>query len=89
MSDDIERSSFIFPLRLQTLLKQVYRDNNIRTLLEAIREAFEFTKEADTLRNIKPESMQAKILEDMLLRVYEFAKFIESYANDVQVGTLS
>jgi hypothetical protein len=71
------------------LLKQVYRDNNIRTLLEAIREAFEFTKEADALRNIKPESMQAKILEDMLLRVYEFAKFIESYAKDVQVGTLS
>jgi hypothetical protein len=69
------------------LLKQVQRDNNIRTLLEAIRDAFEFAKEADALRNIKPGSMQTKLLEEMLLRVYEFAKFIESYAKDVQVGS--
>jgi hypothetical protein len=71
------------------LLEQVKRDDNIRTLLEAIRDAFEFAKEVDALRKMKPESMQAKILGDMLERVSEFSKFIESYAKDVQVGTPS
>jgi hypothetical protein len=78
--------AYFFPPRGQTLLKQVQRDINIKTLLETIRDVFEFTKEADALRNIKPESMQAKILEDMLLRVYELGKFIESYAKDIQAG---
>jgi hypothetical protein len=71
------------------LLKQVERDGNVQTLLEAIRDAFEFAEEADTLRNIKPESKQAAILEEMLECVTECAKFIRSYAEDVQVGTLS
>jgi hypothetical protein len=71
------------------LPQQVERDDNVRTLLEAIRDAFEFSTEADALGNIKPESLRAKILEDMLLRVYEFGKFIKSYANDVQVGRSS
>jgi hypothetical protein len=78
-----------FTSRYKTLLRQVQRDDNVRILLEAIRDAFEFAKEADALRNVKPESMQAKILEDMLKRVSEFSKFIESYAKDVQVGMSS
>jgi hypothetical protein len=71
------------------LLKQVQRDDNIQTLLEAIRDAFEFEEEADTLRNLKPESRQAKILEEMLKCVSESAKFISSYAEDVNLGTPS
>jgi hypothetical protein len=73
----------------QTLLKQVERDDNVRTLLEAIRDAFEFSNDARALRDIQPESKQVKILEDMLRRVSEFCKFIESYAEDVKVGTWS
>jgi hypothetical protein len=71
------------------LLKQIERDNNVETLLEAIRDAFEFAEEADTLRNIKPESKQATVLEEMLECVCECAKFIRSYAEDVRVGVLS
>jgi hypothetical protein len=73
----------------QTLLQLVQRDENIEALLETIRDAFEFAEEADSLRSIKPESKQAKILEEMLECVSESAKFIKSYAEDVQVGTLS
>jgi hypothetical protein len=71
------------------VLKQVERDGNVQTLLEAIRDAFEFSEEADALRNIKPESRQAAILEEMLECVTECAKFIRLYAEDVQVGSLS
>jgi hypothetical protein len=70
-------------------LKQVERDGNVETLLVTIRDAFEFAEEADTLKNIKPESKQAAILEEMLECVTECAKFITSYAEDVQAGTLS
>jgi hypothetical protein len=73
----------------QTLLQQVQRDDNVRTLFEAICDAFEFTKDGDVLSKIQPESMQAKILEDMLERVTEIGKFIESYAKNVQVGAFS
>jgi hypothetical protein len=73
----------------QTLLNQFQRDDNVRTLLEAIRNAFEFSKEADILRNIQPASKQAKILDEMLQCVTRSAEFIESYAKDVQVGTSS
>ena len=61
--------------------------SNIQTLLEAIRDAFEFTEEADTLRHIKPGSRQASILEEMLECVSECAKFISSYAEDVNLGS--
>jgi hypothetical protein len=73
----------------QTLLQQVQRDENVEALLETIRDAFEFAEDADTLRSIKQESKQAKILEVMLQCVSESARFITSYAEDVQVGTLS
>jgi hypothetical protein len=75
--------------RRQTLIHQFQRDDNVRTLVKAIRDAFEFTKEADVLRNIQPVSVQAKILDEMLQCVSRSAEFIESYAKDVQVGALS
>jgi hypothetical protein len=55
----------------------------------AIRDGFEFAKDADALRNIIPESRQAKILEEMLQCVSEIGKFIELYAKHVQVGKSS
>jgi hypothetical protein len=73
----------------QALLQQVQRDDNVQTLLEAILDAFEFAEEADTLRDIRPESRQAKILEDMLRCVSECAEFISSYAEDIKVGMSS
>jgi hypothetical protein len=78
-----------FPPHHQTLLHQFQRDDNVRTLLEAIRDAFEFAKEADVLRNIQPASTQAKTLDEMLQCVSKSAEFIVSYAKDVQVGTSS
>jgi hypothetical protein len=81
--------SFLFSPHRQTLLQQVQRDDNVRSLFEAICDAFAFAKDVDALRRIKPESVQAKILEDMLERVSEISKFIESYAKDVRVGMLS
>jgi hypothetical protein len=79
--------TFILPRR-QTLLQQFKRDDNVRTLLRAVRDAFEFAKEADILRNIKPGSKQAEILDEMLQCVSGSAEFIELYGRDVQVGTL-
>ena len=73
----------------QTLLLQLRRDDNVRTLLQAIRDAFDFAKKADVLRNMDPESTQPKILDEMLECVSECAEFIISYAEEVQVGTSS
>jgi hypothetical protein len=73
----------------QTLLHQLKRDDNVRTLLQAIRDAFDIAKMADILRNMDPESTQAKILDEMLSCVSECAKFIISYAEDVQLGMSS
>ena len=78
-----------FLLRRQALLKQFERDDNVLTLLKAIRDAFDFAKEASVLRNIKQASAQAEILDEMLRCVSEIVEFIESYAKDVQVGTSS
>jgi hypothetical protein len=73
----------------QTLLLQVQRDDNVRTLFKAICDAFEFVNDAEALKNINPKSLQAKILEDMLQRVSEISKFIELYAKNGQAGTSS
>jgi hypothetical protein len=77
----------LFPPRCQTLQHQFQRDDNVRTLLEAIRDSFEIAKEAEALKNMQPASTQAKILDEMLDCVSECAKFIMSYAKDVHVGT--
>jgi hypothetical protein len=80
-------SCLCLPCR-QTLLQVVEHDDNVQTLLEAIQDGFELAEEADTLRNIQPESKQAKILHQMLECVSNSAEFIQSYAKDVQVGML-
>jgi hypothetical protein len=79
----------LFSLRFQTLIQQVQRDGSVQTLFEAIRDAFEFARDADALRNINPESRQARILEEMLQCVSKIGTFIELYAKHVQVGESS
>jgi hypothetical protein len=81
------RVTFRCPPCLQTLLQLVQRGDNIQTLLEAIRDVFELAEQADPLKNIWPASRQAKILDEMLQCVSKSAEFIESYSEDVQVGT--
>jgi hypothetical protein len=73
---------------LQTLLQQFQQDDNVRSLLKAIRDTFGFVIEADVLRNMEPASTQVKILDEMLECVSECATFIISYAEDVH-GTSS
>jgi hypothetical protein len=87
LMEDRERSMGL--INFQTLLLQLQRDDNVQTLLEAIQDGFEFAREADALKNMEPASTQARILDEMLECVTECARFIISYAEDVQVGTSS
>ncbi len=68
----------------QQLLEQYERDKNVLTLLEAMRDAFDFAHHEDTLRSIKPDSKQAEILTMMLRDVCNCSDFIRSYAKDSQ-----
>ncbi|KAH9052646.1 hypothetical protein EDB87DRAFT_1581588 [Lactarius vividus] len=48
------------------LSKQYQRDNNVRTLLKSMHDAFDFANHEDTLKSIKPKSKQADVLALML-----------------------
>jgi hypothetical protein len=54
-----------------------------------VHDAFDFAHHEDTLKSIKPESEQARILTLMLQDVCSCCDFIESYAKDVQFCTSS
>ncbi len=73
----------------QTILDQYQRDNNVLTLLEAMHDAFDFTHHEDTLKSIKPDSKQARILTLMLQDVCSCSDFIQSYAKDSEFCKLS
>jgi hypothetical protein len=64
----------------QTLLEQYQLDHNVQTLLRAMHDAFDFAHHEDTLKSIKPESEQARILTLMLQDVGSCCDFIQSYA---------
>ncbi|KAH9960377.1 hypothetical protein BGW80DRAFT_1256198 [Lactifluus volemus] len=49
-----------------TLWGVTLASTDIELLLQTIHDVFEFAEEADTLRNIKPESRQSTILKEML-----------------------
>src|SRR6266446_764572 len=70
-------------------LEQYQRDNNVQTLLEAMHDAFDFAHHEDTLKSIKPQSEQARILTLMLQDVCTCCDFIQSYTRDSQFCTLS
>jgi hypothetical protein len=70
-------------------LEQYQGDNNVQTLLQAMHDAFDFAHHEDTLKSIKPESEQARILTLMLQDVCSCCDFIQSYAKDSQFCTSS
>ena len=73
----------------QTLLEQYQRDNNVQTLLQAMHDAFDFAHHEDTLKSIKPQSEQARLLTLLLQDVCSCCDFIQSYTNDSQLCTSS
>ena len=67
-----------------TLLEQAQRDENIRTLLTAMRDAFDFANQENIFKTIKRVPRQAQILTLMFQHVCNGCDFIQSYANDLQ-----
>ncbi|KAH9033680.1 hypothetical protein EDB83DRAFT_2525370 [Lactarius deliciosus] len=69
----------------KTLLEQFQRDDNIGTLLDAMRDAFDFANQEDRFKAIGRDSRQAQILMRMLQHVCKCCDFIRSYAEDPQL----
>ncbi|KAH9009494.1 hypothetical protein EDB85DRAFT_2298559 [Lactarius pseudohatsudake] len=69
----------------KTLLEQFQRDDNIGTLLDAMRDAFDFANQEDRFKAIGRDSRQAQILTLMLQHVCNCCDFIRSYAKDSQL----
>ncbi len=70
-------------------MEQYGRDDNVKTLLEAIHDAFNFSHHEDILKSVKPQSEQARILTLMLQDVCTCCDFIQSYAKHSQFCTSS
>ncbi|KAH9047040.1 hypothetical protein EDB84DRAFT_1673774, partial [Lactarius hengduanensis] len=68
----------------EELSKQYQRDKNVRALVKSMHDAFDFANAEDTLKTIKPQSNEAKILTQMLRDVSSCSDFIQSYINDSQ-----
>jgi len=66
----------------QELADQYQRDDNVRTLVESMHDALDFTRHEDTLKCIKPDSKQADIIALMLRDVCSCSDFIQSYTKD-------
>jgi hypothetical protein len=66
------------------LMEQYERDDNVQTLLRAMHDAFDFAHHEGTLKFIKPQSEQARILTLMLRHVCSCCDFIQSYTKDTQ-----
>ena len=66
------------------LLKQYENDDNVKTLVQAMHDAFEFGGHEDALfiKSIRPQSKQAEILTQMLTDVGDCCDFIQSYDRD-------
>ncbi|KAH9013132.1 hypothetical protein EDB85DRAFT_984791 [Lactarius pseudohatsudake] len=71
----------------KTLLEQFQRDDNIRTLLAAMHDSFDFANQEDRFKAIGRDSKQARILRLMLQHVCNCCDFIRSYAKDSQFCT--
>ncbi|KAH9000465.1 hypothetical protein EDB92DRAFT_506182 [Lactarius akahatsu] len=69
----------------KTLLEQFQRDDNIRTLLVAMRDAFDFTNREDHFKTIEHVPRQAQILTLMLQHVCNCCDFVQSYAKNSQL----
>ncbi|KAH9055523.1 hypothetical protein EDB87DRAFT_1301421 [Lactarius vividus] len=64
----------------KTLLEQFQRDDNIRALLIAMHEAFDFVNQEDRFKAIGRDSRQSQILTLMLQHVCNCCDVIQSYA---------
>ncbi|KAH9060266.1 hypothetical protein EDB87DRAFT_1822157 [Lactarius vividus] len=71
----------------KTLLEQFQLDDNIRTLLAAMHDSFDFANQEDRFKAIGRDSKQASILTLMLQHVCNCCDFIRSYAKDSQFCT--
>ncbi|KAH9059819.1 hypothetical protein EDB87DRAFT_1577354 [Lactarius vividus] len=71
----------------KTLLEQFQSDDNIRTLLVAMHDAFDFSSQDHIFKAIGRESKQAHILTLMLQHICNCCDFIRSYAKDSQLCT--
>ncbi|KAH9066744.1 hypothetical protein EDB87DRAFT_456187 [Lactarius vividus] len=69
----------------KTLLEQFQRDDNIRTLLVAMHDAFDFTNRENHFKTIERVPRQAQILTLMLQHVCNCCDFIQSYAKNSQL----
>jgi hypothetical protein len=74
---------------IQALLEQYQRDDNVYSLLQAMHDAFDFAHHEDTLKSVKPQSEQARILTLMLQDACSCCDLIQSYAKDSQFCTSS
>ena len=70
-------------------MTQVQRDEKVQALLNAIHDAFDFTQEAEPLKNLTPQSKQRDILMQILQHVCHCSDFIQSYARDDKFRTSS
>ena len=85
----LEGNTYDILFGYQELSKQYQRDDDVRTLLKTMHDAFDFTRHEETLKSIKPKSKQAEILTLMLRDVCDCSDFIQSYTKDPKFRTLS
>jgi hypothetical protein len=71
----------------QELFKQYQLDDDVRSLLKSMHDAFDFASHKDTLKSIEPRSKQAEVLTLMLQDVCSCSDFIQSYIKDSQFRT--
>ncbi|KAI0259543.1 hypothetical protein BC834DRAFT_846690 [Gloeopeniophorella convolvens] len=72
---------------VQTVLAQVERDENVRALVLAMRDALDLARDASTFENNIQDSTQRDILMTMLTHTCDCGEFIQTYAKDTQFCT--
>ena len=65
-SSDLKEINILYSYVYQTIIDQVNRDKNVRTLLQDIHDVFNLGKLVDSFGAVKSGSMQAQILIAML-----------------------
>ena len=80
----LERDADYRFIGYQELSKQYQRDDNVRSLIKSMHDAFDFESHEETLKSIEPESKQAEIITQMLRDVCSCSDFIQSYTKDSQ-----
>ncbi|KAI0262470.1 hypothetical protein BC834DRAFT_958765, partial [Gloeopeniophorella convolvens] len=71
----------------KTILAQVERDDNVKALVLAMRNALDIARDASAFENNIRDSAQREILMDMLTHACTCSKFIQTYAKDTEFWT--